>query len=89
MQVTASSGDPELWASAEIGGAVGVISHKAQYLMVGQRVWQLAFTPDKTYSFATNGLSNDVAVIDVASHKVVKTIQSGEQSWDVVFIAEP
>jgi YVTN family beta-propeller protein len=47
-----------------------------------------AFTPDEKYLLATNGLSNDVSVIDVASQKVVKTIQVGEQPWGVV-IAEP
>ena len=68
---------------------IDATSHKVQkYLLVGQRVWQLAFTPDEKYLLATNGLSNDVSVIDVASQKVVKTIQVGEQPWGVV-IAEP
>ncbi len=38
-----------------------------KYLLVGQRVWQMAFTPDGKYLLTTNGLSNDVSVIDVAS----------------------
>ena len=37
-----------------------------KYLLVGQRVWQMAFTPDQKYLLTTNGLSNDVSVIDVA-----------------------
>ena len=37
-----------------------------KYLLVGQRVWQLAFTPDQKYLLTTNGLSNDISVIDVA-----------------------
>ena len=36
-----------------------------KYLLVGQRVWQLAFTPDEKLLFTTNGNSNDVSVIDV------------------------
>ena len=36
-----------------------------KYLLVGQRVWQLAFTPDEKLLFTTNGASNDVSVIDV------------------------
>ncbi len=36
-----------------------------KYLLVGQRVWQLAFTPDEALLFVTNGNSNDVSVIDV------------------------
>ncbi len=53
------------------------------YLLVGQRVWQLAFTPDEKYLYTTNGISNDVSVIDVAKNKVVKSIQVGEQPWGV------
>ncbi|HKJ60604.1 MAG TPA: PQQ-dependent catabolism-associated beta-propeller protein, partial [Hyphomicrobiales bacterium] len=30
-----------------------------KYLLVGQRVWQLAFTPDEKYLISTNGNSND------------------------------
>jgi PQQ-dependent catabolism-associated beta-propeller protein len=55
-----------------------------KYLLVGQRVWQLAFTPDEKYLYATNGNSNDVSVIDVASQKVIKTIPVGEAPWGVV-----
>ena len=35
------------------------------YLLVGQRVWQMAFTPDEAFLVVTNGNSNDVSVIDV------------------------
>jgi YVTN family beta-propeller protein len=31
----------------------------------------------------TNGLSNDVSVIDVASLKVIKSIQVGELPWGI------
>jgi YVTN family beta-propeller protein len=44
------------------------------YLLVGQRVWQLAMTPDAKYVLSANGESNDVSVIDVASLKVIKSI---------------
>jgi PQQ-dependent catabolism-associated beta-propeller protein len=36
-----------------------------EYFLVGQRVWQLAFTPDEKFLYTTNGISNDVSVIDV------------------------
>jgi YVTN family beta-propeller protein len=52
--------------------------------LVGQRVWQIALTPDEKYLLTTNGLSNDVSVIDVASLKVIKSIQVGEMPWGVV-----
>jgi YVTN family beta-propeller protein len=54
-----------------------------QYLLVGQRVWQLAFTPDDKLLFATNGNSNDVSVIDVPNLKVVKSMAVGVAPWGV------
>jgi YVTN family beta-propeller protein len=53
-------------------------------LLVGQRVWQMAFTPDEKYLLTTNGLSNDISVIDVASLAVIKSIQVGRLPWGVV-----
>ncbi len=52
-----------------------------KYLPVGQRVWQLAFTPDQKLLFSTNGSSNDISVIDVAAEKVVKSIPVGLLPW--------
>ena len=54
------------------------------YLLVGQRVWQMAFTPDEAFLITTNGNSNDVSIIDVKAEKVVKSVQVGEQPWGVV-----
>jgi PQQ-dependent catabolism-associated beta-propeller protein len=68
---------------------VDAVSHTVtKYLLVGQRVWHMAFTPDEKYLLATNGVSNDVSVIDVAAQKVIKTIQVGEQPWGIT-IAQP
>ena len=54
-----------------------------KYLLVGQRVWHMDFTPDEKYLLVTNGVSNDVSVIDVAAQKVIKTIQVGELPWGI------
>ncbi len=63
---------------------VDVASRKVtKYLLVGQRVWHMAFTPDEKYLLTTNGVSNDVSVIDVAAQKVIKTIQVGELPWGI------
>jgi PQQ-dependent catabolism-associated beta-propeller protein len=63
---------------------VDVASRKVtKYLLVGQRVWHVAFTPDEKYLLTTNGVSNDVSVIDVSAQKVIKTIQVGELPWGV------
>jgi PQQ-dependent catabolism-associated beta-propeller protein len=54
------------------------------YLQVGQRVWQLAFTPDEKLLISTNGVSNDVTFIDVAERKPVKSVKVGAYPWGVV-----
>ncbi len=45
----------------------GVTHAVLKYLLVGQRVWHGAFTPDEKYLLVANGVSNDVSVIDVAA----------------------
>jgi PQQ-dependent catabolism-associated beta-propeller protein len=68
---------------------VDATSHQVtKYLLVGQRVWHMAFTPDEKYLLVTNGLSNDVSIIDVAAQKVIKSIQVGELPWGIT-IAQP
>jgi PQQ-dependent catabolism-associated beta-propeller protein len=63
---------------------IDAVTHKVtKYLLVGQRVWHLAFTPDEKYMLTTNGVSNDVSIIDVAAQKVIKTIQVGELPWGI------
>jgi len=54
------------------------------YLLVGRRVWQMAFTPDEKQLLATNGVSGDVSVIDVDNLKVIKSVKVGRYPWGVV-----
>ncbi|NIZ09404.1 YVTN family beta-propeller repeat protein [Pseudooceanicola sp. HF7] len=54
------------------------------YILVGQRVWQLAFTPGQDFLLTTNGNSNDITVIDVAAEKAIKSVPVGQQPWGVV-----
>jgi YVTN family beta-propeller protein len=54
------------------------------YLLVGQRVWQLAFSPDEKFLYSTNGVSNDISVIDVDAGKVIKSVKVGSYPWGVV-----
>ena len=58
------------------------------YLLVGQRVWQLAFTPDEKFLISTNGNSNDVSIIDVEALEVIRSVQVGQQPWGVVVTPE-
>ena len=55
-----------------------------KYILVGQRVWQLAFTPDQKTLISTNGVSNDVTFIDTASGEPVKSVTVGALPWGVV-----
>ena len=55
-----------------------------RYLLVGQRVWNLAFNHDESRVYTTNGISNDMSVIDVAAQRVLKSVPVGEQPWGVV-----
>jgi len=43
----------------------------------------LALTPDGKYLYTTNGVSNDISVIDVTSLKVLKSIAVGAFPWGV------
>lgn len=51
------------------------------YLLVGRRVWHMAFNADKSLLFTTNGVSGDVTVIDVAKREPIKTIKVGRFPW--------
>ena len=67
---------------------IAVIDQKSKeilkYLLVGQRVWQLAFTPDHKTLLSTNGVSNDVSLINVEKLKFEKSIKVGRFPWGVV-----
>ncbi|MFZ1071380.1 MAG: hypothetical protein WAN73_12240, partial [Methyloceanibacter sp.] len=54
-----------------------------KYLLVVQRVWQLAFTPDEKLLFTTNGNSNDVSVVDVPTLEVIKSMPVGNAPWGI------
>ena len=60
-----------------------------KYLLVGRRVWQLAFNQDESQLITTNGISGDVSVIDVERMKVTKSIKVGRYPWGVVIRNKP
>jgi PQQ-dependent catabolism-associated beta-propeller protein len=53
------------------------------YILVGRRVWHMAFDAEKKRLFTTNGVSGDVTVVDVAARKALKTIKVGRFPWGV------
>jgi YVTN family beta-propeller protein len=66
---------------------VAVINAKTfeveKVLLVGQRVWNLAFSPDQKRLYTTNGISNDISIIDLDSQVVTKSIGVGNYPWGV------
>jgi YVTN family beta-propeller protein len=54
-----------------------------KYLLVGQRVWQVALSPDEKFLYTTNGVSNDISVIDVENLETVKSVTVGAFPWGV------
>ncbi|WP_299483660.1 YVTN family beta-propeller repeat protein [uncultured Roseibium sp.] len=55
------------------------------YLLVGRRVWHMAFNGDESLLFTTNGVSGDVTVIDVAELAPIKTIKVGRFPWGAAY----
>jgi YVTN family beta-propeller protein len=55
-----------------------------KYILVGQRVWQLGFTPDQKQIISTNGVSNDITFIDVATDEPTQSVTVGKLPWGVV-----
>jgi PQQ-dependent catabolism-associated beta-propeller protein len=63
---------------AVVDAQTGVVE---KYILVGMRVWHLEFTADDTLLVSTNGISNDVTVIDVAKLSPIKSIKVGRHPW--------
>jgi PQQ-dependent catabolism-associated beta-propeller protein len=51
------------------------------YILVGQRVWNITMDSTGARLYSANGLSNDVTVIDVASLQPIKSIPVGDEPW--------
>jgi YVTN family beta-propeller protein len=57
-----------------------------QYILVGQRPWQLTFSADRSKLYVANGLTNDVTIIDVASLKALKSVPVGRLPWGIAVV---
>ena len=53
------------------------------YILVGRRVWHMAFNEDQSLLLATNGISGDVSVVDLSKRKAIKSIKVGRYPWGV------
>ncbi len=54
-----------------------------KFLLVGQRVWNLAFSPDQKRLYTANGVSNDMSIIDLENLTVTKSVGVGNYPWGV------
>jgi YVTN family beta-propeller protein len=75
---------PTRWPTNRVAVVHAKTYKGRKYLLMGQRVRQMAFTPDQKHLLTTNGLSNNISVIDVADLDVIKSIQIGREPWGVV-----
>jgi YVTN family beta-propeller protein len=55
-----------------------------RYLLVGSRVWNVAFSPDQKHLYTANGISNDVSIIDLEAQAVTKSVGVGSYPWGLV-----
>ncbi|AHD11615.1 YVTN family beta-propeller repeat protein [Phaeobacter gallaeciensis] len=80
-----SEGDTHAFVALGPSNHVAVVNAETyeveDYILVGRRVWHMAFNADRSLLFTTNGVSGDVTVIDVASRKAVKSIKVGRFPW--------
>ncbi|WP_347987672.1 hypothetical protein [Methylomonas sp. AM2-LC] len=53
------------------------------YLPVGQRVWNLEFSPYQKRLYAANGLSGDISIINLENRQDVKSIAVGLYPWGI------
>jgi PQQ-dependent catabolism-associated beta-propeller protein len=84
-----ASGDTHVFVALGPSNHIAVVNAKTyeveDYILVGRRVWHMAFNADKSQLFTTNGVSGDVTVIDVASRKALKSIKVGRFPWGAAF----
>jgi len=55
------------------------------FVLVGRRVWPLAFDENERHIYSTNGISGDVTIINVASLRPIKTLKVGRFPWGAAF----
>ena len=92
--------EKELWVSAELAGVVNIIDVEAlklvgdmAFLPTGFRKEQvtpvdLVITADGSRAYVALGRANHVAVVDVASRKVIDYVLVGKRAWGLALTAD-
>jgi PQQ-dependent catabolism-associated beta-propeller protein len=64
---------------------VDVASHAVRgYVLVGKRAWGLGLSRDGTRLYVTNGLSDDMSIVDTNTLKAIQTVPAGRVPHSVV-----
>ena len=77
------------WAYVALGPSNRIAVIDAQtfkvedYWLVGQRLWNLAFSKDGTYLYGANGISNDLSIVNLKTRKVERSVPVGREPWGV------
>ena len=54
------------------------------YVLVGKRAWGVGLSRDEKTAIVTNGLSDDITIVDMTTMKPVKSIPAGRTPHSVV-----
>jgi YVTN family beta-propeller protein len=54
------------------------------YVLVGSRAWGAALSPDEKTLYVTNGLSDDLSIVDMKSRKPIKAVPVGRVPHSVI-----
>ena len=54
------------------------------YVLVGNRAWNVALSRDESTLFVTNGLSDDVSIVDAKKRKVTRSVPVGRVPYAVL-----
>jgi len=65
--------------------AVDVASGEVEdYVLVGNRAWNVTFNRDESLLFVANGLSDDVSILDTAKRRVIRSVPVGRVPYAVL-----
>ena len=54
------------------------------YVLVGSRAWGVSLSPDEKTLYVANGLSDDLSIVDMESHKPIRTVPVGRVPHSVL-----
>ena len=55
-----------------------------EYILVGSRAWEVELSKDEKILYVTNGLSDDISIINLENNKVTKSLAVGRVPYKVL-----